>query len=176
MQEDTITDIKKVTGPRHHKVNNSLGVYDAYRWYRKNKPKDKKYVLTSSQYFKIIRTLNQALAQQLIDKGKIVLPERLGIVEIKKYTPTIKLENNKVKTNLPIDWNATVNLWCEDKECKQNKTLVRKNVAYVFKIRYDKTKANYNNKSFYQFTPNRQLKIALKDVINNNPKYDAFIL
>lgn len=176
MQEDTITDIKKVTGPRHHKVNNSLGVYDAYRWYRKNKPKDKKYILTSSQYFKIIRTLNQALAQQLIDKGKIVLPERLGIVEIKKYTPTIKLENNKVKTNLPIDWNATVNLWCEDKECKQNKTLVRKNVAYVFKIRYDKTKANYNNKSFYQFTPNRQLKIALKDVINNNPKYDAFIL
>lgn len=176
MQEDTITDIKKVTGPRHHKVNNSLGVYDAYRWYRKNKPKDKKYVLTSSQYFKIIRTLNQALAQQLIDKGKIVLPERLGIVEIKKYTPTIKLENNKIKTNLPIDWNATVNLWCEDKECKQNKTLVRKNVAYVFKIRYDKTKANYNNKSFYQFTPNRQLKIALKDVINNNPKYDAFIL
>lgn len=176
MQEDTITDIKKVTGPRHHKVNNSLGVYDAYRWYRKNKPKDKKYVLTSSQYFKIIRTLNQALAQQLIDKGKIVLPERLGIVEIKKYTPTIKLENNKVKTNLPIDWDATLNLWCEDKECKQNKTLVRKNVAYVFKIRYDKTKANYNNKSFYQFTPNRQLKIALKDVINNNPKYDAFIL
>ena len=176
MQEDTITDIKKVTGPRHHKVNNSLGVYDAYRWYRKNKPKDKKYILTSSQYFKIIRTLNQALAQQLIDKGKIVLPERLGIVEIKKYTPTIKLENNKVKTNLPIDWGATLNLQCEDKECKQNKTLVRKNVAYVFKIRYDKTKANYNNKSFYQFTPNRQLKIALKDVINNNPKYDAFIL
>jgi len=33
--------IKNVTGERHHKITNSYGVYDMYKFYRKNKPSDK---------------------------------------------------------------------------------------------------------------------------------------
>ena len=40
--------VRRASGPRKHKVTGSLGVYDAYKWYRKNKPKDKKYILTES--------------------------------------------------------------------------------------------------------------------------------
>ena len=35
--EDFLKEIKKVNQSRVHKVNNSLGVYDAYKWIRKNK-------------------------------------------------------------------------------------------------------------------------------------------
>ena len=41
--------IKKVNQPREYKVRNSLGVYDGYKYYRKNKPDSKEYVLTESQ-------------------------------------------------------------------------------------------------------------------------------
>lgn len=40
--------IRRVSESRKHKVTGSLGVYDAFKWYRKHKPKDKKYVLTES--------------------------------------------------------------------------------------------------------------------------------
>jgi hypothetical protein len=43
-----IDDIKKIKEKRNHKIKNSYGVYDAYKYYRKNKPKDKKYILKDS--------------------------------------------------------------------------------------------------------------------------------
>ena len=49
--------IRKVNQPREYKVRNSLGVYDGYKWYRKNKPDGKEFVLSESQYFAIIRKI-----------------------------------------------------------------------------------------------------------------------
>ena len=40
--EDFIKDVKKVTEERHHKVTNSYGSKDAFRYYRKIKPDDSK--------------------------------------------------------------------------------------------------------------------------------------
>ena len=37
----------------------------------------------------------------------------------------LKFENNKLVTNLPIDWDNTLKLWQEDKEAYNNKTLIR---------------------------------------------------
>ena len=41
--------VRRVNMPREHKIRNSLGVYNGDKYYRKNKPKDKKYVLSESQ-------------------------------------------------------------------------------------------------------------------------------
>ena len=57
--------IKKVNSSRVHKITGSLGVYDAYKNYRKHRPKEKKYVLTESQYFSIVRQINNLLADEL---------------------------------------------------------------------------------------------------------------
>ena len=56
---------------------------------------------------------------------------------------------------------------------KNKKILIRQEVKEIFKILYNRSKANYNNKSYYEFTPNRYLKLGLKDNINLN-KLDAF--
>lgn len=173
-ETDFYKEVKKVEGNRIHKVTGSLGVYDAFRWYRKNKPKDKKFVLTQSQYFHIIRTVNTLLREELLKSDDVVLPCKMGTIEIRKREAKIKREGNKIKTNLPIDWQATLKLWYEDPEYHSKKFIVRANVPNIFKIYYNKKKANYNNKSFYQFTPNRELKILLKQKIKSDSKFDAF--
>ena len=45
----------------------------------------------------------------------------------------------------------------------------------IFKVHYNKSKADYTNKSFYQFNANRELKKALKRNIKDG-KVDAFLL
>lgn len=172
-EESFIKNIKKVSGTRVYKINNSYGVYDYYKYYRKNKPKDKKYVLTESQYFKIIRLINTYLIKSFIDGKDIIFPCRMGRLELRKLKPTIKMEGSKVKTNLPIDWNKTLKLWYEDPDCFKNKTLVRIPETEVFKIHYNKSDANFNNKSFYQFIANREFKLTLKKNIKEG-NIDAF--
>jgi len=172
-EQEFLNDIKGVTKNRKHKVTGSLGVYDAYKWYRKNKPKEKKYILTESQYFAIIRRLNELLRQNLLEGKELVLPCKLGILEVRKYEPTFTTDGKKVRTNLPIDWNATLKLWYEDKEAFDSKFLVRQVETEIFKLFYNKETANYENKSFYQLNPNRELKLLLKRKIKTS-RFDAF--
>ena len=167
--------IRRVSETRKHKVTGSLGVYDAFKWYRKHKPKDKKYVLTESQYFTIIRRVNEALREELLLDGDLLLPCKMGRLEIRKYPTIITTDGKKVKTNLPIDWQATLKLWYEDEECMKNKQLVRINIPEIFRVHYNRNKANYNNKSFYQFSTNRELKQLLTNAIRNNAGFDAFV-
>lgn len=173
-EQEFYADVKKVKGNRVHKVTGSLGVYDAFKWYRKNKPKDKKFILTQSQYLHIIRTVNLLLREELLKGNDIVLPCKMGTLELRRWEAAFKKENGKIKTNLPIDWQATLKLWYEDPDCHKRKQLVKSNVPKIFKIYYNRAKANYNNKSFYQFTPNRELKLLLKQKIKSDSKFDAF--
>lgn len=158
--------IRKVNHPRKYKVNNSLGVYDAYKYYRKNKPKEKQFVLTESQYFSIIRRINLLLIEELLQGNEITLPYHMGKVELRKYNKSIRIgENGEVFTNLPIDWNKTLELWYNDSDAYHNKTLVRMEENEIFKIYYNKASANYENKSFYEFIFNKDLKSRLKQKI-----------
>lgn len=168
-----INSIKKVTDTRIHKVHNSLGVYDAYKWYRKQHPKSKGYQLTEYEYYRVIREINKALREEFLNGKPIVLPERLGIIEARKIFTSASIRNGKIVTNYPIDWNATLKLWAEDKESYDNKTLVKIVDHEVYKIYYNKNTANFNNKSFYKFSPNREMKLLLKKRIKSG-NFDAF--
>lgn len=172
--EDFIKEVKKVNNERHHKVTNSYGSKDAFHYYRQIRPKDSKYVLTDCQYLKIIRLINNQLRTKLINGEDVLLPERMGRLELRKSIPTIKFENGKLKTTLPVNWNATLKLWYENPISKEKKQLVRQENEFTFKIHYSKIKANYNNKIFYDFYTNRDIKIGLKNNIKLN-KLDAFI-
>ena len=95
--------IKRVEGPRIHKVTGSLGVYDAFKFFRKTKPKGKKYILTESQYFSIVRQINNLLAEELVNGRDIKFPKRMGTLELRKFDKNIRLdEQGNLKPNLPI--------------------------------------------------------------------------
>ena len=167
--------VLKINGPRVHKVNNSYGVYDIYKYIRKNKWFDIGQPVTEHQFYSIIRRKNNLLADALIHGHDIELPCRMGVIEVRKYDARISIENGKVKTNLPVDWDRTLKLWSEDEEAYKERTLVKMEEKEIFKVCYNKTRADFQNKGFYQLQINRDLKIALKKKIKLG-NFDAFLL
>lgn len=165
--------ILKVEGPRKHKVNNSLGVYDAYKYLRKNKWLNIGRPLTEHEFYTIIRQINNYLADELLQGHDIILPHRLGRIEIRKYGARISIKDGVLKTNLPIDWDRTLKLWSEDEEAYKERTLVKMEEKEIFKVFYNRGNATYENKSFYEFEVNRDLKRRLKQRIKSGA-IDAF--
>ena len=172
--DDFRKELLKINESRVHKVKNSLGVYDAYKWIRKNKWLGMSPI-SEHNFYAIIRTVNKALSDKFLYSGSIKLPLRMGEIVLRKYKPSITLQDGKIKTNLPIDWDSTLQLWSEDKESYKKRTLIRLEEKEIFKVLYDKSKALYNNKSFYTFNLNRGIRTALKKQLKNGV-LDAFRL
>ena len=166
--------IKKVNQPREYKVRNSLGVYDGYKYYRKNKPDSKEYVLTESQYFAIIRKINLLLVDELLMGNDVRLPKSMGTIEVRKFDRGAKIgKDGKIHINLPIDWDKTLELWYKDEEACRDKILVKMEEKESFQIYYNKESATYNNKSYYELVPNRDLKIGIKQNLKKGVIKDA---
>ena len=124
----------------------------------------------------ITRMVNNIISEELINGRDIIFPNNMGRLELRKYNRKVSLDkDNKIKTNLPINWDKTLKLWYEDKESYSNKTLVRVESNEIFTVYYNKGKANYSNKSFYEFNVNRNLKQRLKNRIKVS-KVDALQL
>ena len=156
----------KVNPVRKYAVNNSYGVYDYYKYYRHNRPKDRSYYkMNEYQYYKLIRTVNEYLIDLLFKDSRVSLPNHLGEIIIRKSAITVKIENGKVKTNRPINWEATIRLWFEDPEAERNKTLVRWEPDELYGIEYKKNGAIFPNKSFYDLQILRRIKQRLSSLL-----------
>ena len=174
--KDFKSAIQGLQNTRTHKVTNSLGSYDAYKYIRKNKWFNIDRPLTEHEFYQIIRRINNYLAEELINGNDIIFPNRMGKLELRKRNslPVID-KNGNLKVTYAIDWDSTLKLWYEDEEAFNNKTLVRLPERNIFRIKYNKNTANYNNKSFMEFQVNRNIKVRLKQKIKNN-EIDAFNL
>ena len=174
--KDFKSAIQGLQNTRTHKVTNSLGSYDAYKYIRKNKQFNIGRPLTEHEFYQIIRRINNYLAEELINGNDVIFPNRMGKLELRKRNslPVID-KNGNLKVTYAIDWDNTLKLWYEDEEAFNNKTLVRLPERNIFRIKYNKNTANYNNKSFMEFQVNRNIKVRLKQKIKNN-EIDAFNL
>ena len=174
--KDFKSAIQGLQNTRTHKVTNSLGSYDAYKYIRKNKWFNIGRPLTEHEFYQIIRRINNYLAEELINGNDVIFPNRMGKLELRKRNalPIID-KNGNLKVTYAIDWDSTLKLWYEDEEAFNNKTLVRLPERNIFRIKYNKNTANYNNKSFMEFQVNRNIKVRLKQKIKNN-EIDAFNL
>lgn len=170
MLRDFKTSIKKANAKKKHKITASLGMREAFRYYTK-----KSKVLDEKDFRRVIRYINSILQESLALGEDINLPCRMGKLELRKFKTSVSFRDNKMITNLPIDWDETLNLWYEDVESFKNKRKVRMEVPEVFRVYYKKSTANYNNKSFFTFKVNRDLKQKLKTNIVNK-KVDAFLV
>lgn len=154
--------ILKTNGKRQHTIKNSLGVRDAHKWCRNNKWLNIGRPVSEAEFYKIIRTVNKVLAEELIKGNDVKFPQRMGQLEVRKYDTYVKFSNGKIKTNRGVDWDATLKLWYEDVDAKENKIILKTEDAEVFKIFYNRMIANYNNKTIYQFKPNRALMLSIR--------------
>ena len=72
--DDFRKEVLKVNKSRVHKVNNSLGVYDAYKWLRKNKWLDVGPI-SEHDYYTIIRTVNRNFRRKALG----YVPRKRGV-------------------------------------------------------------------------------------------------
>lgn len=149
------------------KIRRSFGVYDVYKLIRKNKWYDIGRPLKEHEFYAIIRGVNDLLAKELINGTIVTFPYRMGCLMLTRNKVGVGYKDGKLKVTYPINWKKTLELWYQDKEAKNNKTLIRDEVPEMFKVVYNKHKADYNNKNFYAFTLNRSIKKALKEGIVN---------
>lgn len=173
--EEFKSKVQHLSESRKHKATNSIGVYSAYKWIRKNRWLNIGRCLTEHEFYSIIRKVNNYLADSFLQGNDIKLPHRMGRIELRKYDVRVSFDGEKVKTNLPIDWDKTLKLWYEDEEAYKEKTLVKVEEKEIFKVYYNKQLAKYNNQVFYEFKVNRELKKALKKNIKEG-RIDAFLL
>lgn len=165
--------VLKVNDKRSHKIKGSLGVRDAFMWCRKNKLFREK--TTEKEFYSIIRTVNKLMAAHLAGGHDLKFPQKMGQLEVRKYSPYVRFEDGKVKTNRGIDWKATLLLWSEDEESRENKVLIRTEDKEAFVVFYNKMLANYKNKTLYKFKPNRDLAIKIRKA-GNEGIIDAFTI
>lgn len=170
MLRDFKTLIKKANTKKEHKITASLGMREAFRYYTK-----KSKALDEKEFRRVIRYINSLLQESLASGEDINLPCKMGRLELRKFKTSVSFKDGKIITNLPIDWDETLNLWYEDRESFREKRKVRMEVPEVFRVYYKKSTANYNNKSFFTFKVNRDLKQKLKINIINK-KVDAFLV
>lgn len=166
--------IQGLQNTRTHKITDSLGVYDAYKYIRKHKWFNISRPLTEHEFYQIIRRVNNYLAEELVNGNDITFPNRMGKLELRKRNslPVID-KNGSLKVTYAIDWDSTLKLWYNDEEAFNNKTLIRIPERNIFRVKYNKNTATYENKSFIEFQINRDIKTRLKQKIKNN-EIDAF--
>lgn len=165
--------ILKVNDKRHHKIKGSLGVRDAFSWCRKNKLFGGE--ISTKEFYHIVRTVNNYLAAQLEAGSDVKFPQRMGQLEVRKFNPYVKFKDGKLRTNRGVNWRATLELWSNDEDARENKVLVRSEDKEAFIIFYNRMIANYNNKTLFQFKPNRELAIRIRKA-GNEGIIDAYTI
>jgi hypothetical protein len=149
------------------KVNGSWGVYDCYKKIRKNGWKGIGQPVTEKQFYAIIRGINMLMADNIANGITVKLPFKMGVLELRKYQRGVSLVDGKLKNTYPIDWHNTLLLWEKDEEARRKRIRLRHENEWVYHVRYDKWKAGFNNKVFYQFTLNTFIKRALSKNIKS---------
>ena len=165
----------KVGIPHEFEVRNSRGIRDAWKWLRKNKWSLIGQPVSENDFREIVKTINQFLQDQLLDGKDVKLPCGMGIIEVRKKKNKLVSTGSKILAGYPIDWKRTIDLWYEDAESRDKKTLVRRESSERFLILYNKRKSYYFHSSFYKFIPSRPLRHKLKEKIINGA-FDALLL
>lgn len=164
--------IQKADQKRYAKVRGSWGVYDSFKYIRKNGWYDIGRPLKEHEFYSIIRKVNRLLADEIANGREITFPWHMGSLELRKDIRGVSIVDGKLKNTYGIDWGSTLRLWYEDEEARNNKTLVR-HENDIFHIKYNKFKATFENKCFYEFETNRFIKLALKDNIKQGKITDT---
>lgn len=149
-------------------VNGSWGVYDAYKHIRKNGWYNIGHPVTEKDFYAVIRSVNKILADQIANGQTVSFPWRMGKLELQKSHRGASIVDGQLKITYPVDWCSTLHLWYGDSEAYKNKTLVRFENEWIYKVKYNKNRANYDNKVFYRFDLNTFIKRAIKENIKQN--------
>ena len=140
---------------------------DSYRVYKKISKKP----IDTIKYLKVVNLFMKFLISTLLETGEIVLPERLGRLEIGGKKIKVRVEEGKIKGLAP-DWIKTKELWNSNLEAREKKEIIYHFNEHTNGVRYSvkwsKNRVLVENKTLYDFILTRTNKRNLSKLIKNN--------
>jgi hypothetical protein len=125
-------------------------------------------------YISIVNGYMKFMMAKLFHRGEVMLPERLGSIDIIGHKPTVEIVDGKIKGLAP-DWAKTKQLWESDEEAKVAKTLVyhfNEDTAGVrYRFRWSKNRVMVANKTLYSIRMSRDNKRALSALVKQGKEY-----
>ena len=159
---------------RNHKVDSDFGANEYYTYYVKNGG-----TLNRTDFGNILKDLNLAIGEKILDGYSFKMPSRMGVLSITKKKEFVDYKDGKAVTNRPINFKATMDLWAEYPEAKEQKKLVRylnkHSNGYIYKIAFNRFYATFKNKSVYSVQVNRWIKRELARKIFGGFELDALV-
>ena len=121
MIEDYISKVKKVTSKRKSKISNSIGMNEAYRFYKKNCGK-----LTSQEFRKSIHLINLALQESIARGEDLTIPQKMGELQLRKFNTNIDftqvIDLPKARTDMMLETEVSLkNIECSCAVCNKDK-------------------------------------------------------
>ena len=114
------------------------------------------------------------LSNKLLEKGSIIIPERLGNLSIIGKKIKVRIEEGKIKGLAP-DWVKTKELWEEDSQAKLEKQLVyhfNENTNGIrYKYSWSKNRVLVTNKTLYNLKMTRENKRNLSKLVTEGKEY-----
>lgn len=173
--EEFLKRSKNVSGNRTHKITGSQNTISGFSYYRKIRPRESQFVLKDKEYLSIIREMNKLMADSLIENKSLKLPSGFGKLEIVKVEPVSWIDKNgKFKTSRMIDMHSTFKLWYEDEDSRENKTIVRYDGDFIFRIKYIARGRTYKYNKYFSIQFNRELRKKLTTAIRAG-NYDTYL-
>lgn len=130
--------------------------------------------ISINQYIEICKRFMKFLFSELLDKGEITIPERLGKLLIFGKKIKVVIEDNQIKGLAP-DWAETKKLWEKDLEARQNKQLVyhfnEDTNGVRYKIFWSKNRVLVSNKTLYNLRMTRTNKRTLASLVKEGKEY-----
>lgn len=139
--------IRKNTGPRKLRITNSYDLKDYYRAFRKQYGN----IVSEKLFGDIVRTTNNSYIKDLYADRLVILPHKMGGIDIEYICTNAYEHNNELVVTYRINWDKTLELWYEDPEAYEQKLLVRYEKAKIRRPKYDKYYAKYTHQSYYRF-------------------------
>jgi hypothetical protein len=135
------------------KITGCLVLKDSYREYRSKTENPVNY----KTYCKIIKECNKELLNEVVNESNsILLPYRLGKLEIVKFTKIYR-----EKSIWPVDFKKT----------KELGFVVYHESKYIYKWMWNRNNAIIINKSKYKFLASREAKRMVAPALKNGVDY-----
>ena len=139
--------IRKNTSPRRLRITNSYDLKDYYRAFIKQYGN----IVSEKLFGDIVRAINNSYIKDLYADRLIILPHRMGGIDIEYICTNAYEHNDELVVTYRINWDKTLELWYEDPEAYEQKLLVRYEKTKIRRPKYDKYYAKYTNQSYYRF-------------------------
>ena len=156
------------------KNKKTLTIADSYQKYLRETPEENQ--VDKASYIALCYAYNRLMMDKILNGHKVVLPAKLGTVEVKGFKEKFNFENGVIR-GLSPNWRQTKELWENNPEAKAEGKVIYNTNEHSSGVRYkflwSKKNCHVRNNTSYGLTIARGAKRELSKLIFNGQEYHS---